>query len=87
MDAILQLPFVAERLPRLAARGWRIALDTVCGAGGPIMAELLVRLGCTVVVHLHAAPSGRFPRPPEPIPENLSEVWTLVLLFASLTLG
>lgn len=74
VDAILQLPFVASRLPRLASRAWRVALDTVCGAGGPVMADLLRRLGCQLVVHLHASTSGRFPRPPEPIPEHLHEL-------------
>jgi phosphomannomutase len=39
--------------------------------------ELLRQLGCEVVV-LHAEPERPFPHPPEPIPENLSELCTRV---------
>jgi phosphomannomutase len=74
VDAILALPFVLSQVAKLRARKWRVALDTVCGAGGPVMADVLTRLGCEIVVHLHSETSGRFPRPPEPVPENLAEL-------------
>jgi phosphomannomutase len=62
----------------VSCAGVRVALDTVCGAGGPVMALLLKRLGAEVAVHLHAETSGVFPRPPEPIPEHLTELGAAV---------
>jgi phosphomannomutase len=38
---------------------------------------LLEQLGCTVA-SINMEPDGRFPRPPEPIPENLGELEALV---------
>ncbi|MFQ5689634.1 MAG: phosphoglucosamine mutase [Gemmatimonadota bacterium] len=54
----------------VAERGFRVALDCVRGAGGPIMSELLERLGCTVL-GVDMEPDGRFPRNPEPTAEHL----------------
>lgn len=58
VESILALPCMAG----VRCDGLRVALDTVCGAGGPVMALLLRRLGAEVVVHLHAETSGVFPR-------------------------
>ena len=44
------------------------------------MALLLRRLGAEIAVHLHAETSGVFPRPPEPIPEHLTELGAAVRL-------
>lgn len=54
-------------------RGFHVALDTVRGAGGPVMSLLLERLRCRVE-GLDLVPDGRFPRDPEPRPENLSRL-------------
>lgn len=62
-----------ERVDTIRARAFHVVLDCVRGAGGVIMPTLLERLGCTVVT-LNAEADGRFPRPPEPIPENLAEL-------------
>jgi phosphomannomutase len=43
------------------------------GAGAVIMPALLERLGCQVTV-INLEPDGRFPRPPEPVAENLGEL-------------
>src|SRR5213596_812017 len=51
-------------------RRFRVALDTVRGAGGAVMPELLERLGCRVTA-INVETDGLFPRPPEPVPENL----------------
>ncbi|HEU5260550.1 MAG TPA: phosphoglucosamine mutase [Gemmatimonadales bacterium] len=75
LDAVLKLPAVgAERIQK---RRFRVALDAVRGAGGPIMVALLERLGCSVT-GINLEPDGRFPRPPEPVPENLGELSSLV---------
>lgn len=75
IEAVLQLPFID--VPRLRARRFRVALDCVRGAGGLFMPLLLGGLGCEVkAINLEA--DGRFPHPPEPIPENLGELEALV---------
>src|SRR6267154_4552241 len=51
-------------------RRFRVALDTVRGAGGAVMPQLLERLGCRVHA-INLETDGLFPRPPEPVPENL----------------
>jgi phosphomannomutase len=65
-------------VPRLRARRFRVALDTVRGAGGAIMPELLERLGCEVT-GIHLETDGLFPRPPEPVPEHLGDLSDLVV--------
>ena len=47
-----------------------VILDAVHGAGGAIGRMLLERLGCDVTV-LFEEPTGMFPRPPEPMAQNL----------------
>jgi phosphomannomutase len=75
LRAVLRLPGLG--LPRIRRRRFRVALDTVRGAGGAIMPVLLQRLGATVRgVNLET--DGRFPRPPEPLPEQLGELGRLV---------
>jgi phosphomannomutase len=56
---------------------FRVALDTVRGAGGVVMPELLERLGCRVAA-INLVTDGRFPRPPEPLPEHLKPLGALV---------
>src|SRR6267143_1798264 len=58
-------------------RRFRVALDTVRGAGGALMPELLERLGCRVTA-INLETDGLFPRPPEPVPENLKALGALV---------
>lgn len=58
--------------------GLTVALDCVRGAGGEVMRGLLEALGCKVV-GIDLEPDGRFPRSPEPVPENLGRLRQLVL--------
>jgi phosphomannomutase len=73
--AVLALPFID--VSRIRARKFKVALDSCRGAGAIIVPELLDRLGCTVA-SINLEPDGRFPRPPEPVPENLGELERLV---------
>ena len=57
--------------------GPTVALDCVHGAGAVVVPELLRRLGCRVE-GIGLEPDGRFPRNPEPTPENLGELGDLV---------
>jgi len=76
LQRILALPIVD--VPAIRRRRFRIALDCVRGAGGLIVPDLLERLGCEVVgIDLEA--DGRFPRKPEPVPENLGTLGRTVV--------
>ncbi len=71
VTAVLGLPFL--KLDAIRARKFRVGLDAVNGAGGELMKKLLEQLGCEVV-GFHLEPTGKFPRLPEPIAENLTDV-------------
>lgn len=75
LDAVLGIPYV--NVEAIRARRFKVALDCVRGAGSTIMPMLLEHLGCEVV-SINMEPDGRFPREPEPIPENLKELERLV---------
>jgi phosphomannomutase len=76
IDRVLSIPYLdVEGIRR---RGFHVALDCVRGAGAIIMPALLDRLGCRVTA-INLETDGRFPRPPEPVPENLGDLERLVL--------
>jgi phosphomannomutase len=76
LERVLAIPYLDVQ--GIRARRFKVALDCVRGAGKVIMPALLERLGCEVVaINLEA--DGRFPRPPEPVAENLGELERLVL--------
>jgi phosphomannomutase len=75
LERILKIPYLD--VAKIKARRFHVALDCVRGAGAVIVPELLERLGCRVAA-IHLEPDGRFPRPPEPVPENLGELERLV---------
>jgi phosphomannomutase len=62
LDAVGTLPASGRRL--------RVALDSCNGAGSLVTPVLLDALGVDVVP-IHVTPNGLFPRPAEPLPENL----------------
>ncbi|MFI5236152.1 MAG: phosphoglucosamine mutase, partial [Gemmatimonadales bacterium] len=75
LDLVLALPELD--LAALRKRRFKVALDCVRGAGGTTIPRLLESLGCEV--HgINLETDGRFPRAPEPIPENLGELSRLV---------
>src|SRR3954463_3162661 len=75
LAAVLALRGVDVRAIR--RRKFRVALDTVRGAGGALLPELFERLGCRVTA-INLETDGLFPRPPEPVPENLKALGALV---------
>jgi phosphomannomutase len=75
LAAVLALPGLDVKA--IKRRRFHVALDTVRGAGGAVMPELLERLGCRVTA-INLETDGRFPRPPEPVPENLKALGALV---------
>jgi phosphomannomutase len=75
LGQVLALPMID--VPRIRACRFTVALDCVRGAGGTTIPLLLERLGCTVR-GINLETDGRFPRPPEPLPENLGDLSRLV---------
>ena len=76
VDRVLAIPYLdVEGIRR---RRFKVALDCVRGAGSIIMPQLLERLGCTVTA-INLEPDGWFPRPPEPVAENLGDLEKIVL--------
>ena len=75
IERILALPFLD--VEGIRKREFRVALDCVRGAGGTFMPILLELLGCKLAT-INMQPDGRFPRPPEPVAENLGELQKLV---------
>jgi len=74
-EAILTLPGI--RRDAIAARRFTVAIDCVNGAGSEATPALLRALG-TDVREIYCRPDGRFPRVPEPLPENLGALGDLV---------
>lgn len=75
LEAILALPLID--VPAIRRQRFEVALDCVRGAGAGAILPLLERLGCRI--HgINLEMDGRFPRAPEPVPENLGELCSLV---------
>ncbi len=75
IQQVLKLPFI--NVAAIRARGFRVAYDACAGAGGAVIPHLLELLGCEVH-EINITADGRFPRPPEPVAENLKDLEKLV---------
>jgi phosphomannomutase len=75
LERIRSIPFID--FDAIRARGFRVALDCVRGAGGNIFPRLLEELGCEIH-SINLETDGRFPRDPEPTADNLKELEALV---------
>ena len=75
IERVLAIPYLD--VDAIRERRFHVALDCVRGAGAAIMPSLLERLGCRVSA-INTETDGRFPRPPEPVAENLGELERLV---------
>ncbi len=69
LDAVGPLPQTAKRL--------RVVLDSCNGAGSLVGPKLLEALGAEVIP-INVTPDGSFPRPAEPIAENLGDLCAAV---------
>ena len=75
IEQVLAIPYL--NVDGIRSRRFKVALDCVRGAGAAIMPTLLERLGCEVTA-INLETDGRFPRPPEPVAENLGDLERLV---------
>lgn len=71
IKAVLDLYYIDTEAIR--KRKFKVAVDTVNGAGGAIIPQLLLELGCDVTV-INGELTGRFAHTPEPLPENLQQL-------------
>jgi len=62
---------------KIAERKFKVALDSVNGAGGPIAKKLLAELGCEIIA-INDEPTGLFAHTPEPTVENVKELCEVV---------
>lgn len=76
IDQVLALPFL--NVEGIRAKQFKVALDCCHGAGSVIMPQLLTELGCEVFA-IGMDADGKFPRPPEPVAENLGDLERLVV--------
>jgi phosphomannomutase len=67
LQAVTTLPFLA--IEKIHRRKFKVVADCVNGAGGVIVPQL----GCEAIF-LNLEPTGKFPRNPEPLAENLAEL-------------
>lgn len=77
INRILDLPYIDADL--IASKNYTIALDPVNGTGGIALPPLLERLGVTTIHKINEAPNGLFAHNPEPLPEHLDDICSLVL--------
>ena len=72
IKAIVKLPLVD--VEAIKSRRFKIAVDGVNSTGGIAVPQLLNALGVAKVKELFCSPDGHFPHNPEPLPENLREI-------------
>ena len=75
IDAVLALSTVDVK--RVKAAKFKVVIDAVNSTGGIYIPALLKQMGVTVV-ELYCEPNGRFPHNPEPLPEHLHDLCSLV---------
>ncbi|HNE80044.1 MAG TPA: phosphoglucosamine mutase [Flavobacteriales bacterium] len=76
INAILALDLVD--VAAIKARNFKVVVDAVNSVGGIAVPLLLKALGVKEVVELYCEPNGRFPHNPEPLPEHLQDICSLV---------
>lgn len=76
IDRVLALDLVDVEAIRKA--NLTVAIDAVNSVGGIVIPELLRALGVSNVITLYCEPTGNFGHTPEPLPENLIDIATLV---------
>lgn len=76
IESVLALALVDVDAIRKA--GFTVAIDCVNSVGGIVLPALLDALGVKHVEKLYCEPDGYFPHNPEPLPEHLTEISSLI---------
>jgi phosphomannomutase len=67
---------IVDKTP-IAAKAYKVVLDSVNGAGGRVAKKLLAEFGCDVIA-INDEPTGLFAHKPEPTAENLTGLCEIV---------
>ena len=76
IQKILDLPLVDKMA--IENMNYKIAVDCVNSVGGTAIPQLLRALGVKEIIELYCTPNGEFPHNPEPLPEHLTEISSVV---------
>ena len=76
IESVLNLKLVDT--DAIQAANFRVAIDCVNSVGGIVLPDLLYALGIKEIFKLHCNPHGNFPHNPEPLPEHLTEIASLM---------
>lgn len=76
IDKVLDLKLVDVEAIKNA--NFTVAIDAVNSVGGIVIPQLLKELGVNNIVELNCEPTGKFAHTPEPIPENLTQIASLM---------
>lgn len=72
IESVLALDLVDVEAIRAA--NFKVAIDCVNSVGGIAIPELLEALGVKTIEKIYCEPTGHFPHNPEPLPEHLTEI-------------
>lgn len=76
IQTVLDLPLVD--VEAIKAAKFKIAIDCVNSTGGISLPPLLKALGVETVEELYCEPNGQFPHNPEPLPEHLGQISSVI---------
>lgn len=76
IQAVLDLKLVDVNA--IKAADFEVAIDCVNSVGGIVLPKLLKALGVNKVNELYTTPNGEFPHNPEPLPEHLQDISTMM---------
>ncbi len=76
IESVLALKLVDVNA--IKAANFSVAIDCVNSVGGVVIPALLKALGVNTIEKLYCEPNGHFPHNPEPLPEHLTEISSLM---------
>lgn len=76
IESVLSLKLVDVEAIKKA--NFKVAIDCVNSVGGIAIPQLLNALGVTKIEKLYCEPNGHFPHNPEPLPEHLTEIASIM---------
>ncbi len=76
VQKILELDYIDSEL--IASKDFSVALDPVNGTGAIGIPAILEALGVNTIHSINDEPNGRFAHNPEPLPEHLQDICSLV---------